>query len=183
MPVRLPSPGRRWPSAARSDEGRAACELSFGCSAVGNATMRSASARPQAKPETNEQTPVSLRAKRSNPSPRKNVQNRTGKRIASSLKLLTMTVHFLRMHRRNRHLARTRDDVGIVPLRKTERRRRVGNATMRSASAHFRRACRGGRPVRPSGNMPSLTVHFQKRAKKSFKTITKNTCNLQTGSV
>ena len=91
----------------------------------------------QAKPETNEQkNRCHCECKRSNPSPRKNVQTGTGgagvrwtplpkaeaptepageTRIASSLKLLAMTVHFMHMRRRKRHLACTRDDVGIVP--------------------------------------------------------------------
>ena len=43
---------------------------------------------PQAEHETNEQNPLSLRAQRSNPHPRKNVQNRTGKRIAAVASLL-----------------------------------------------------------------------------------------------
>ena len=43
------------------------------------------------------------------------------------------------MRRRERHIAERRDDVGIVPYGKRNGGR-VGNATMRFAYAHFRRA-------------------------------------------
>ena len=98
----------------------------------------------------------------------------TRKRIASSLKLLAMTVCFMYSRRRKRHFAERsggharpykRQYVGIFPnacrcghrpLRKTRWRHPVGNATMRSAGkptvklpsafaiAHFRRHAGAG---------------------------------------
>ena len=125
---------------------------------------------PQAEPETNEKKWCHCEHSEAIRLP-KNVQNRTGARVSGghlsrrlkrrpsrqarhglpqSLRSFAMTVLFMYMRCRKQHFAERAGRCGHRPLRKTYRRRRVGNAYMRSASAHFRRDRRGGHD-RPTG--------------------------------